>query len=74
MILACCALMLDDPDSFLGKAGSLPKELVDVKCPRCGFRISQDTEVSHNRDESDFVGYFLKCPQCGNEFGVSLYK
>ena len=66
--------MSGEADNFLGKAGTIPKELIDVKCPRCGFRISQDAEVSHNRDESDFIGIFLKCPNCGNEFGTSLYK
>ena len=28
-----------------GKAGILPKELVNVECPRCGFKISEDSEV-----------------------------
>ena len=56
-----------------GKAGILPKELVGVDCPRCGFRISEDSEVSFSREDSLFVGYGLTCPKCGNEFSFTLY-
>jgi DNA-directed RNA polymerase subunit RPC12/RpoP len=60
-------------EEYLHKAGKLPKELVDVECPRCGHRISEDSEVSFNREDSFIVGYQLKCPQCGNEFLYTLY-
>jgi DNA-directed RNA polymerase subunit RPC12/RpoP len=60
-------------EHFLEKAGRLPKELVDVACPRCGFRISQDSEVAYNREDAYIVGYTLTCPQCGNEFMYTLY-
>ncbi|MBI1963659.1 MAG: hypothetical protein HYV94_17955 [Candidatus Rokubacteria bacterium] len=56
-----------------GKAGALPKELVGADCPRCGFVISQDTEVTFNREDSFFVGYSLTCPACGNAFSFTLY-
>jgi predicted nucleic-acid-binding Zn-ribbon protein len=56
-----------------GTAGRLPKELVDVECPRCGSRISEDSEVFFQREDSLFVGYALKCPKCGNDFNFTLY-
>ena len=56
-----------------GKAGALPKELVGADCPRCGFTISQDTEITFNREDSFFVGYSLTCPTCGNQFSLTLY-
>jgi hypothetical protein len=56
-----------------GKVGILPKELVGVDCPRCGFRISEDSEISFNREDSFFVGYSLICPKCGNAFSFTLY-
>ena len=56
-----------------GKAGALPKELVGADCPRCGFTISQDTEITFNREGSFFVGYSLTCPACGNQFSLTLY-
>lgn len=65
--------MEDKFDSFREKAGSLPKELVGADCPRCGFVINQDTEVSFNREDSYYVGYKLKCPGCGYEFEYTLY-
>ena len=60
-------------DEFLVKVGKIPKELIGVACPKCDFRISQDTEVGYNRDESDFVGYTLACPRCGNVFNYTLF-
>jgi predicted RNA-binding Zn-ribbon protein involved in translation (DUF1610 family) len=60
-------------DEYLVKVGRIPKELVGVACPKCGLTISQDTEVGYNRDESDFVGYTLSCPQCGNVFNYTLF-
>ncbi len=65
--------MKDEYDDFREKAGTLPKELVGVDCPRCGFVISQDTEVSFNREDSFYVGYKLTCPGCGYEFEYTLY-
>ena len=65
--------MGDKDDEFREKAGTLPKELVGVDCPRCGFVISQDTEVSYSREDSFHVGYKLKCPKCGNQFEYTLY-
>ncbi len=56
------------------KAADLPKELVGVDCPKCDFKISQDSEVVFNREDSFFVGYNLKCPNCGNEFAYTLYQ
>jgi predicted RNA-binding Zn-ribbon protein involved in translation (DUF1610 family) len=56
------------------RAGRLPKELVDVDCPKCGFKFSQDTEVVFNREDQYFVGYNLTCPECGNEFSYTLYS
>ena len=61
------------PERDEGKVGALPKELVGADCPRCGFKISQDTEVTFNREDSFFVGYSLTCPACGNEFCYTLY-
>ncbi len=54
-------------------AARLPKELVNVDCPRCGFKFSQDTEVVYNREDQFFVGYNLTCPECGNDFSYTLY-
>lgn len=65
--------MKNKDDDFREKAGVLPKELIGVDCPRCGLVISQDTEVSFNREDSYYVGYKLKCPECGNEFDYTLY-
>ncbi len=56
-----------------GKVGVLPKELVGVDCPRCGFKISEDSEIIFNREDSFFVGYSLTCPKCGNVFSFTLY-
>ena len=61
------------PEREQGKAGILPKELVNVECPRCGFRISENSEVSFSREDSLFVGYGLTCPKCGNKFSFTLY-
>ncbi|OGL02661.1 MAG: hypothetical protein A3I14_12880 [Candidatus Rokubacteria bacterium RIFCSPLOWO2_02_FULL_73_56] len=61
------------PEHDGGKVGALPKELVGADCPRCGFKISQDTEVTFSREDSFFVGYSLTCPACGNEFCYTLY-
>lgn len=61
------------PESEEGTAGRLPKELVGVDCPRCGFTISQDTKVTFNREDSFFVGYSLVCPECDNAFSYTLY-
>jgi hypothetical protein len=61
------------PQRDEGKAGALPKELVGVDCPRCGFKISQDSEVTFNREDSYFVGYSLICPACDNAFAYTLY-
>lgn len=55
------------------RASSLPKELVGVDCPRCNFRISQDSEVVFHREDQFFVGYNLTCPACGNGFAYTLY-
>ncbi|HJO71537.1 MAG: hypothetical protein QF450_11950 [Rhodospirillales bacterium] len=55
------------------RAASLPKELVGVDCPRCEYRISQDSEVVFHREDQYFVGYNLTCPKCGNEFAYTLY-
>ena len=55
------------------RASSLPKELVGVECPKCAYKISQDSEVVYNREDQFFVGYNLKCPKCGNEFAFTLY-
>ena len=65
--------MKDEYDDFREKAGTLPKELVGVDWPRCGFVISQDSEISFNREDSFFVGYKLTCPGCGYEFEFTLY-
>ena len=32
------------------RAASLPKELVGIDCPKCGHKISQDSEIVYNRD------------------------
>ena len=32
-------------DEYLVKVGRIPKELIGVACPKCDFKISQDTEV-----------------------------
>ncbi len=56
-----------------GTAGKLPKELINVECPRCGNRISEDSEVKYQREDSLFVGFGLTCPKCGNEFNYTLY-
>ena len=56
-----------------GTACRLPKEPVEVERPRCGFRISEDSEVSFSREDSLFVGYGLTCPKCGNQFSFTLY-
>lgn len=61
------------PEQEEGKAGALPKELIGVDCPRCGFKISQDTEVEFHREDSYFVGFTLICPECSNNFGYTLY-
>lgn len=55
------------------RASSLPKELVGVDCPKCGYLISQDTEIVYNREDQFFVGYNLECPKCGNKFAYTLY-
>ncbi len=55
------------------RVGSLPKELVGVSCPRCDYKISQDTEIVYNREDQFFVGYNLTCSECGNEFAYTLY-
>lgn len=55
------------------RAASLPKELVGVDCPKCGEKISQDSEVVYSREDQYFVGYNLTCPHCGNEFAYTLY-
>ncbi len=55
------------------RAAALPKELVGVDCPKCQYKISQDTEIVYNREDQFFVGYNLKCPKCGNEFAYTLY-
>ncbi len=55
------------------RAASLPKELVNIDCPKCGFKFSQDTEVVFNREDQYFVGYNLICPKCENAFAYTLY-
>lgn len=65
--------MAEQHEDALTRVGKLPKELIGVACPRCNFRISQETEVSYSRDERDFVGYTLTCPECGNHFNYTLY-
>lgn len=60
-------------DEHVTHAGSLPKELVGVDCPKCGYLISQDTEIVYNREDQFFVGYNLMCPKCGNKFAYTLY-
>ena len=56
-----------------GTAGRLPKELINAECPRCGFKINEDSEVTFSREDSLFVGYGLTCPKCGNQFSFTLY-
>jgi DNA-directed RNA polymerase subunit RPC12/RpoP len=60
-------------DEHVTRAGSLPKELVGVDCPKCGFLISQDTDIVYNREDQFFVGFNLQCPKCGNKFSYTLY-
>ena len=55
------------------RAASLPKELVGIDCPKCGYKISQDSDIKYNREDSFFVGYNLTCPNCGNNFSWTLY-
>lgn len=65
--------MAEKEDERETRAASLPKELVGVSCPRCNFKISQDSEIVYNREDAFFVGYNLTCPKCGNEFAYTLY-
>ncbi len=53
--------------------GRIPEELIGIDCPKCGEKISQDSEVKYNREDNFFVGYNLTCPSCGNEFAWTLY-
>ncbi len=65
--------MAEKEDERETRAASLPKGLVGVRCPRCNFEISQDSEVVYSREDQFFVGYNLSCPKCGNEFAYTLY-
>ena len=65
--------MAEKKDDTETRVASFPKELVGVRCPRCDFTISQDTEIIYNREDQFFVGYNLTCPKCGNEFAYTLY-
>ena len=65
--------MTEKGDERETRVASLPKALVGVACPKCDFRISQDTEIVYNREDQFFVGYNLTCPQCGNAFAYTLY-
>jgi ssDNA-binding Zn-finger/Zn-ribbon topoisomerase 1 len=60
-------------DEHVTRAGRLPKELVGVDCPKCGYLISQDTDIVYNREDQFFVGFNLVCPKCGNKFSYTLY-
>ena len=37
--------MAEKSDEEEPRVGRLPKELVGVRCPRCDYKISQDTEI-----------------------------
>ncbi len=56
-----------------GTVGKLPKELVGADCPKCGFKVSQDTEVTFQREDNFFVGYTLQCPRCATKFSYTLF-
>ena len=65
--------MAEKEDERVTRVTSLPKELVGVRCPKCDFDISQDTEIVCNREDQFFVGYNLTCPKCENKFAYTLY-